>query len=77
MGAIPGFILKRLYVSESLRNTAKGFEFALRNFIGTGTVLEIISLAVPAAGNPGNGDKDWAKRAAGRAASANARTRGR
>jgi hypothetical protein len=52
MGAIPGFILKRLYVSGSLRTTAEGFEFALRNFIGTGTVMEVISLEVDGTAHP-------------------------
>ena len=52
MAAIPGFILKRLYVGGSLRNTAEGFEFALRNFIGTGTVLEVLGLDVDGTAHP-------------------------
>ena len=52
MGAIPGFILKRFYVGGSLRNTAEGFEFALRNFIGTGTVLEVTGLDVDGTARP-------------------------
>jgi hypothetical protein len=46
MATLPGFILKRLYVSGSLQNTPEGFEFALRNFIGTGHVVEVLGLEI-------------------------------
>ena len=49
MAVLPSFILKRLYVNGSLRNTAEGFEFALRNFIGTGTVTAVLGLDVDSA----------------------------
>jgi alpha-galactosidase len=49
MAAIPSFILKRLYVGGSLRNTPDGFEFALRNVVGTGTMLEVTGLDVDGA----------------------------
>lgn len=54
MGALPGFILKRLYVNGSLRNTAESFEFTLRNFIGTGTILEVGGLDVDGTAHPPN-----------------------
>jgi alpha-galactosidase len=41
MAALPNFILKRLYVKNSLANTAEGCEFALRNFVGSGTLVGI------------------------------------
>jgi len=41
MAALPNFILKRLYVKNSLANTPEGFEFALRNFVGSGTLVGI------------------------------------
>ena len=41
MPALPNFILKRLYVKNSLSNTAEGCEFALRNFVGSGTLVGI------------------------------------
>ena len=36
MVTVPGFLLRRLYVKKSLRNTATGFEFQLRNRLGSG-----------------------------------------
>ena len=36
MVTVPGFLLRRLYVKESLKNTDTGFEFLLRNSLGSG-----------------------------------------
>ena len=36
MVSVPGFLLRRLYVKGSLRNEAGGFEFQLRNGLGSG-----------------------------------------
>ena len=36
MVSVPGFLLRRLYVKGSLKNVAKGFEFELRNSLGSG-----------------------------------------
>lgn len=36
MVSVPGFILRRLYVKGSLKNAAAGFEFELRNILGSG-----------------------------------------
>ena len=33
---VPGFLLKRLYVKRSLRNSHIGFEFQLKNNLGSG-----------------------------------------
>ena len=33
---VPGFLLRRLYVKQSLRRTGAGFEFELRNRLGSG-----------------------------------------
>jgi alpha-galactosidase len=41
MAALPNFILKRLYVKNSLADTQEGCEFALRNFVGSGTLVGI------------------------------------
>ena len=36
MVTVPAFLLRRLYVKKSLRNTEDGFEFELRNRLGSG-----------------------------------------
>ena len=36
MVTVPGFLLRRLYVKQSLRKTETGFEFELRNQLGSG-----------------------------------------
>ncbi len=36
MVTVPGFLLRRLYVKESLRNTDGGFAFELMNRLGSG-----------------------------------------
>ncbi|MFN2224676.1 MAG: alpha-galactosidase [Anaerolineae bacterium] len=46
MGAIPGFLLKRLYVRDSLRNTPQGCAFALRNVVDSGTVTRFYGIEV-------------------------------
>jgi alpha-galactosidase len=46
MVTIPSFLLKRLYVKGSLRNTPEGCAFALRNGIDTGTVTGISRLEI-------------------------------
>ena len=52
MVAFPPFILKKLYVKGSLRATADGFEFALRNSLGSGTVVEVKGLEVDGSMRP-------------------------
>ena len=36
MVTVPGFLLRRLYVKQSLKNTDDGFEFSLLNRLGSG-----------------------------------------
>ena len=36
MVTVPGFLLRRLYVKQSLKNTDEGFEFRLLNRLGSG-----------------------------------------
>lgn len=36
MVSVPGFLLRRLYVKQSLKNGPQGFEFQLRNGLGSG-----------------------------------------
>ena len=44
MIAVPQFLLKRLYVKGSLRNNAHGFQFELKNSLGSGYGNELLPL---------------------------------
>ncbi|MEM4723913.1 MAG: hypothetical protein QXP01_02750 [Candidatus Hadarchaeum sp.] len=46
MGSVPAFLLKKLYVKGSLKNTASGFEFAIQNTLAPGTIVDLGSLQV-------------------------------
>lgn len=46
MVSVPGFLLRRLYVKESLKNTPLGFEFKLMNRLGSGYAHGIVPLTV-------------------------------
>jgi alpha-galactosidase len=46
MAFIPGFLLKRLYVRGSLRNTATGCALDLRNVVDSATVTRFLELAI-------------------------------
>ena len=46
MVTVPPFLLRRLYVKESLRNTGSGFEFQLRNRLGSGYAHKLWPLTV-------------------------------
>ena len=46
MVSVPGFLLRRLYVKQSLRNTSDGFEFELRNRLGSGYAHRLLPLTV-------------------------------
>ena len=46
MVTVPGFLLRRLYVKQSLRNTPDGFEFDLRNGLGSGYTRRLEPLTV-------------------------------
>ena len=49
MVSVPSFLLRRLYVKGSLKNTADGFEFELRNRLGSGYALRVHPLTVDGA----------------------------
>lgn len=44
MPLVPAFILRRLYVKESLRNTPTGWHFTLRNSLGSGYATGLVPL---------------------------------
>ena len=46
MVSIPEFLLRRLYVQGSLKNAAGGFEFELRNSLGSGYSQKVWPLKV-------------------------------
>ncbi len=46
MVTVPSFILRRLYVKSSLKNTENGFEFQLRNRLGSGYAHRLWPLTV-------------------------------
>ena len=46
MVSVPGFLLRRLYVKQSLCNTSDGFEFQLRNRLGSGYTHRLLPLTV-------------------------------
>ena len=46
MVSIPSFILRRLYVKGSLRNTDTGFEFQLLNKLGSGQAHRLLPLNI-------------------------------
>jgi len=52
MSIIPGFVLERLYVKGSLRNTPWGWQFEVRNELAQGSVISILALEVDGAVQP-------------------------
>ena len=46
MVTVPGFLLRRLYVKKSLKNTDDGFEFQLRNRLGSGYAHRMLPILV-------------------------------
>ena len=46
MVTVPGFLLRSLYMKGSLRNTSSGFEFQLRNRLGSGYAHKLWPLTV-------------------------------
>ena len=43
---VPGFLLRRLYVKGSLQRTPGGFQFQLRNRLGSGYARRLLPLTV-------------------------------
>nr|MBC7244569.1 hydroxymethylglutaryl-CoA reductase [Chloroflexota bacterium] len=46
MGSVPVFLLKKLYVKGSLKNTANGFELTIQNTLAPGTIEGLRPLQV-------------------------------
>ena len=46
MVTVPGFLLRRLYVKQSLRNTCSGFRFELMNRLGSGYAHKVHPVTV-------------------------------
>ncbi len=46
MVTVPSFLLKRLYVKGSLRNNEQGFQFELKNTLGSGYGNELLPLTL-------------------------------
>ncbi len=44
--AVPSFLLKKLYIKGSLKNTESGFELALKNTLAPGTLIGLGPLTV-------------------------------
>lgn len=43
---VPSFLLKKLYVRGSFKNTANGFQLSLRNTLAPGTILSLSPLQI-------------------------------
>ena len=52
MVTVPGFLLRRLYVKQSLTNTEDGFQFELMNRLGSGYSHKVHPLTVDGAEIP-------------------------
>ena len=52
MVTVPGFLLRRLYVKQSLTNTEDGFQFELMNRLGSGYSHKVHPLTVDGADIP-------------------------
>ena len=46
MVIVPAFLLRRLYVKQSLRNSPQGFQFELNNTLGSGFGTELFPLVL-------------------------------
>ena len=46
MISVPGFLLRRLYVKGSMRNNDQGFEFQLKNQLGSGYAKRLMPLTL-------------------------------
>jgi hypothetical protein len=43
---VPSFLLKKLYLKDSLQNTEDGFEFVIKNVLMDGTIIHPLTLHV-------------------------------
>lgn len=46
MISVPAFLLRKLYVKGSLCNTSQGFQFQLKNILGSGYAKELLPIIV-------------------------------
>jgi len=46
MVKVPSFLLKKLYVKKSLKNTDDGFEFSLKNVLADATLVKLADFKV-------------------------------
>ena len=46
MVSVPSFLLRKLYVKGSLKNTDTGFQFQLRNSLGSGYAHKMMPLEI-------------------------------
>jgi hydroxymethylglutaryl-CoA reductase (NADPH) len=46
MVKVPSFLLKKLYVKGSLKNTDDGFQFELQNTLADATIVEPVKIAI-------------------------------
>jgi len=52
MGSVPAFLLKRLYVKGSLKNTATGFALTIQNTLAPGTIVGLDPLQIDGVSYP-------------------------
>lgn len=52
MMKVPSFLLRRLYVKGSLRNTPEGFQFEMKNSLGSGYARKLLPLDMDGAELP-------------------------
>lgn len=52
MSSVPVFLLKKLYVKGSLKNTAAGFELSIQNTLAPGTIVGMAPLQVDGVEQP-------------------------
>ena len=51
MPAVPAFMLKKLYLKGSLKNTEQGFQFQIRNTLAPGTITAVEPVVVDGVGH--------------------------
>jgi hydroxymethylglutaryl-CoA reductase (NADPH) len=49
---VPSFLLKKLYIKGSFKNTPNGFQLALRNTLAPGTLIGVGPLSIDGRGIP-------------------------
>jgi hydroxymethylglutaryl-CoA reductase (NADPH) len=52
MPAVPAFMLKKLYLRGSLKNTEQGFQFQIRNTLAPGTITAVEPVVADGAVHP-------------------------